>query len=81
MQVHFALAWCDGHQSGNKSLPLPKVAVERKRWRAPPQGQDDLLIRELKSLIGGVGDLDSAVLGSERIGWVFQLGLAVSDSH
>ena len=33
------------------------------------------------SLIGGVGDLHSAVLGGEWIGWVLQLRLAVSNSY
>jgi hypothetical protein len=39
------------------------------------------VVSEMSLLIGSVGDLHSAVLGGERIGWVFQLRLAVSDSH
>ena len=45
------------------------------------KGDRSDMARRKPSLIGGVGDLHSAVLGGEGIGWVIQLRLTVSDSH
>ena len=44
-------------------------------------GWEPLSLKASLLLFGGVGDLHSAILGGERIGWILQLRLAVPDRH